>query len=351
MFVEVVRLLIVFLLTAGGFAVGQGTGGDGTNGAIIGATLGACLGYVVGGVLGRLLGQAVDQAERRIEAEPAPRLFAGALGGLILGGLVTVVALPIALVAKHAAAWPVLALAVWIGVWEGFHLGRTKSEDLLALAGLSSRPLVRATPYGPREADLVLIDTSAVLDGRLLSLVRSGFLRDAILVPRFVLDEVQTIADAQDPNRRRRGRRGLEVLEAMQRIPDVDVEVLEDEVPEHEEVDAKLVALAKRLGARLLTVDQPLQKVAELQGIRCLSLQRLTDLTKPVLVPGEMVHVAITKAGREPGQGVGYLEDGTMVVVTDAQPLIGQPVDARVTSNVQTSMGRMIFASLVDAAA
>jgi uncharacterized protein YacL len=141
------------------------------------------------------------------------------------------------------------------------------------------------------------------------------------------------------------------VLEAMQRIQDVDVEILEDEVPELEEVDAKLVALAKRLGARLLTVDQPLQKVAELQGVQCLSLQRLSDVTKPVLVPGEVVQVSITKAGKEPGQGVGYLDDGTMVVVTGAQPLIGQPVDARVTSNVQTTMGRMVFASLVGAPA
>lgn len=347
MFVELVRLFVVFLATAGGFALGDSGAVDHGSGAILGATLGACVGYVAGGLLGRLLRKAMHQAEKRIDQTPAPRLFAGAVGGLAVGGLAAVVAIPIALLVPTQLGWPVVGLVVWVGAYWGFSMGWRKSDELLALAGLSTRPLVRATPLGDLvEQDAVLVDTSAVIDGRLLSLARAGFLRDLLLIPQFVLDEIQTIADAQEPTRRRRGRRGLELLDALRHFPGVEVHVLDDEVPEYDEVDAKLIALAKRIGARLLTVDEPLQRLAELQGVSCLSLHRLSDGLKPVYVPGEVIRLPIAKPGREPGQGVGYLDDGTMVVVADATGLVGQEVDVRITSNVNTSVGRMLFASL-----
>jgi uncharacterized protein YacL len=347
MFVEIVRLFVVFLATAGGFALGD-TGASEGNGPIVGATLGACVGYVAGGLLGRLLRTAMHSAESRIEQASAPSLFAGALGGIAFGGLAAVVGVPAVTLLPTRWGWAVLGLVVWVGAYQGYVLGTRKSEDLLALAGLSSRPLVRATPLGRIvEQDAVLVDTSAVIDGRLLSLARAGFLRDALLVPQFVLDELQTIADAQDPMRRRRGRAGLELLEALRHFHGVEVHVLDDEMPEYDEVDAKLVALAKRLGVRLLTVDGALQKVAELQGVACLSLHRLSDGLQPVYKAGEVVRLPIAKEGREPGQGVGYLDDGTMVVVADAVPFLGQEVDVRITGNVQTSVGRMLFASLV----
>ena len=346
MFVEIVRLFIVFLATAGGFALGKGTGTEG-HGAILGATLGACVGYVAGGVLGRLLRQAMGQVERRIDDTPAPRLLAGSLGGIAIGGLAAVIGLPATLLLPGRIAGPIVGLAIWLGAYQGYTWGYRKSEGLLAMVGLSTRPLVRATPYSSQPAaDAILVDSSALLDGRLLNLAKSGFLRDPLLIPPFVLDEVQGIADAQDPTRRRRGRRALEVLDAIRVIPGVEVHVIDDEVPEHNEVDAKLVALAKRLRVSLLTLDEPLQHVAELQGVRCLSLQRLTETLRPVVVPGETVRVPITRSGKEPGQGVGFLDDGTMVVVGDAAELIGQDVDVRVNSNVQTSMGRMLFASI-----
>ena len=346
MFVEIVRLFVVFLATAGGFALGNGQSSEPGSGAVLGATLGACVGYVAGGLLGRLLRHAMHQAEHRLDQMPAPKLFAGAVGGLAFGGLAAVVGIPAVLLLPTQAGWPVLGIVVWLGAYQGFSLGSRKSEELLAMAGLSTRPLVRATPLGDREQDAVLVDTSAVLDGRLLSLTRAGFLRDSLLLPHFVLDEIQAIADAQDPVRRRRGRLGLEALEAIRHLPGMEVHVLDDEVPEFAEVDAKLVALAKRLDVRLLTVDGALQKVAEVQGVSCLSLHRLSDGMKPVHVPGEIIRLPIAKEGREPGQGVGYLDDGTMVVVADATNLVGQEVDVRVTSNVQTSVGRMLFASL-----
>lgn len=348
MFVEIVRLFIVFLATAGGFALGKGSGVEG-HGAIVGATLGAAVGYVAGGVLGRLMRQAMGQVEHRIDAAPAPRLLAGALGAITIGGLAAVIGIPATLLLPGRIGGPIVGLTVWLGAYQGYTWGYRKSEGLLAMVGLSTRPLVRATPYAPEPADAILVDTSAVLDGRLLSLAKAGFLRDPLLIPPFVLDEIQGIADAQEPTRRRRGRRGLEVLEALRTVPGVEVHVIDDEVPEHNEVDAKLLALAKRLRVTLLTLDEPLQRIAELQGVRCLSIQRLNDSLRPVVVAGETVHVTIARPGKEPGQGVGFLDDGTMVVVGDAADLVGHEVEVRVNSHVQTSMGQMLFASIASA--
>ncbi len=348
MFVEIVRLFVVFLATGGGFAVGAGGGGlEAGNDAILGATLGASVGYVLGGVIGRLLRRAMGVVDQRIEQAPAHRVFAGAAGGIALGGLTAVIGLPAVLLLPTRAGWPLLGLLVWVGAYQGYSYGSRKSDELLAMAGLSSRPLVRASPYGGDvEKGAVLVDTSAVIDGRLLPLARAGFLRDALLVPRFVLDELQGIADAQDLNRRRRGRRGLETLEALHEQTGVEVHVLDDEVPEHEEVDAKLVALARRLRTSLITVDEPLQRVAELQGVRCLSVLRLTESLRPAHVAGEELRLLISRPGKEAGQGVGFLDDGTLVVVTDAAALVGQEVDVSISSAVQTSRGRMLFASL-----
>jgi uncharacterized protein YacL len=346
MFVEIVRLFIVFLATAAGFAVGRGGNAEAEGGAVLGATLGACMGYVAGGVLGRLIHQVMGHVEKRLTKAPAATVLAGAVGGATLGLLSALVAAPAVVLLPGRWGWPVFGLVVWVGVYEGAGIAARRAEELLALAGLSTRPLVRATPY--RGADAALVDTSAVIDGRLLAVARAGFLQCSLLVPRFVLDELQTIADAQDPLRRRRGQRGLDLLGALQAQPGVDVHILDDEVVEHEEVDAKLLALARRLEVGLLTVDANLQRVAELQGVHCLNLDRLASGLRPVHVPGETLRIPITREGKEPGQGVGFLDDGTMVVVGDAAPLVGQEVEVRVTGNVQTSVGRMLFATVTE---
>lgn len=347
MFVEIVRLFIVFLATAAGYTLGRGNGLelDG-NGAIVGATLGACVGYVSGGIVGRLLRAAMGMVEERVDELPAGRVLAGGVGGAFVGGLSAIVAVPVVLLLPGLWGWPIFGLLVWIGACLGWRLTSRKYEDLLALAGLSTRPLVRATPYGNGDSEAHLVDTSAIIDGRLLAIVRAGFLRGPLLVPRFVLDELQTIADAQEPTRRRKGRRGLDLLDALRGHAGVDVEILDDEVVEHDEVDAKLLALARRLRVDLITVDEPLQRIAELQGVKCLSLHRLSDGMRPVHVPGEVVRLPITRAGKEPGQGVGFLDDGTMVVVADGEPLVGREVDARITGNVKTAMGNMLFATI-----
>lgn len=349
MFVEIVRLFIVILATAAGYAIGNGRGGAGAgNGPIVGAVLGACVGYVAGGVLGRLMDSAIGVAERRIDHSPAHRMLAGGVGSIVLGGLAGLMVLPAAFVFPPQVGWSSVGLVVWVGACVGYRLGASKSDELLAMAGLSSRPLVRTASYGSEAGPAVLVDTGAVVDGRLLPLVRAGFLHGALLVPCFVVDQLRAVADASDGPRRRRGRRGLEMLEALRRQPGVVVQVLDDEVPEHDDVDAKVVALARRVGAALLTMDEGLQRTAELQGVRCLSLRRLSDGLRPVYVPGERATVPIVREGREEGQGVGFLDDGTMVVVGGAAELVGQEVEVRITSNVETSVGRMLFASMAD---
>jgi len=346
-FVEITRLFIVFLATAAGYTVGRGdaVAEAAGNGAVIGATLGACVGYVAGGVLGRLLRSAMGVVEHKVEVVHPGRMLAGGVGGAFVGGLCALIGVPIVILIPGLWGWPLLALLVWTGIYLGWRIASQKYEDLLALAGLSTRPLVRATPYGG-EVEGHLLDTSAILDGRLLAVTRAGFLRGALLVPRFVLDEVQMIADAQDPVRRRKGRRGLDLLDAMRRQPGSEVHVLDDEVVEHDAVDAKLVALAKRLKVDLVTVDEPLQRVAELQGVTCLNLVRLSDGLRPVHVAGEVIRLPITREGKEAGQGVGFLDDGTMVVVGDAAGLVGREVDVRITGNVRTALGTMLFASV-----
>ncbi len=348
MFVEITRLFIVFLATAGGHELGRGSGWLGDSGEIVGATLGASIGYVAGGVIGRLVRSAMGLLEERVEQAPVAKLGAGAFGAAAIGGLAALVGVPFVILLPVLWGLPLFGLLVWIGIYFGYRLASSKFEDVLAMAGLSSRPLVRAEAFGGGEVDATLIDTSAIIDGRLLAVARAGFLNDALLVPQFVLDELQAIADAQDPVRRRKGRRGLDMLEALQRQTGISVHVVHDEVVEHDEVDAKLVALARRLRVDLITVDGPLQRVAELQGVRCLNLHRLADGLRPVHVPGEVVRIPITREGKEAGQGVGFLDDGTMVVVGDAASLVGQEVDVRITSNVKTSMGNMLFASIGD---
>lgn len=348
MFVEITRLFIVFLATAGGYELGRGSGWLGDNGEIVGATLGAGIGYVAGGVTGRLIRAAMGKVEARVEQAPVAKLGAGVFGGAAIGGIAALIGAPFLVLLPSLWGLPVFGLLVWVGVYFGYRMASSKFEEVLAMAGLSTRPLVRAEALGGGEADAVLVDTSAIVDGRLLAVARAGFLNDALLVPEFILDELQSIADAQDPVRRRKGRRGLDMLEALQRQTGIAVHVVHDDVVEQDEIDAKLVTLARRLRVGLITVDEPLQRIAELQGVRCLNLHRLADSLRPAHVPGEVVRIPITREGKETGQGVGFLDDGTMVVVGDAAEFIGHEVDVRITSNVKTSMGNMLFASVAD---
>ncbi len=194
--------------------------------------------------------------------------------------------------------------------------------------------------------DVILLDTSVIIDGRIVDIYKTRFLGGKIIIPKFVLRELQQIADSTDPIKRQRGRRGLEILNIIQNEPGIDITIHEQDFTETSEVDAKLVLLAKLLEAKILTVDFNLNRVASIQGIKVLNINELANALKPVVFPGEEMHIKLIKEGKEHNQAVGYLDDGTMVVVEDARRLIGQDVKVAVTSVLQTQAGRMIFTKL-----
>ncbi len=198
----------------------------------------------------------------------------------------------------------------------------------------------------PTRDERVLVDTSVIIDGRVADIAETGFLQGELIIPRFVLRELQTIADSSDPLKRTRGRRGLDILNRIQKDPHIDVKIHETDFPEIPEVDAKLVKLAKLVDARIFTNDYNLNKVAEFQQVRVLNVNDLANALKPVILPGEAMNVRIVREGKEAGQGVAYLDDGTMVVVNNGRDHIGQKLNVTVTSVLQTSAGRMIFADI-----
>jgi len=194
--------------------------------------------------------------------------------------------------------------------------------------------------------DMILLDTSVIIDGRIADICKTGFLDGKFIVPRFVLKELQQIADSSDSLKRERGRRGLDILGKLQKSPNIDIKIHNEDFMDVKEVDLKLVKLAKVLGAKIFTNDYNLNKVSEIQGIRVLNLNELAGALRPVVLPGEMLETRLVKEGKEYNQGVGYLGDGTMIVVDNGRRLIGQNVNVVVGSVLQTAAGRMIFGKL-----
>lgn len=205
------------------------------------------------------------------------------------------------------------------------------------------------TPSGPSNVrrtqsnDTKILDTNVIIDGRILDICETSFIEGKMVIPRFVLNELQYIADSADVLRRNRGRRGLDILHRMQKSPNIDVRIVEEDFPDIREVDAKLIALAKQMGGKVITNDFNLNQVAELQSVIVLNINELANAVKPVILPGETMNVRVIKEGKEQAQGVAYLDDGTMVVVENGRHLIGQTLDVIVTSILQTTAGRMIF--------
>ena len=206
--------------------------------------------------------------------------------------------------------------------------------------------VVKAFKTRVEEEHAKIIDTSVIIDGRIVDVCEAGFIEGTFIIPQFILQELQHIADSADSLRRARGRRGLDILHKIQKMSNITVKIIDEDFPKIKEVDAKLVALARLLGAKIITNDFNLNKVAELQGVTVLNLNELANALKPVVLPGETMNIFIVKEGKEFNQGVGYLDDGTMVVVDNARRLINQQMDVVVTSVLQTTAGRMIFAKL-----
>lgn len=208
-------------------------------------------------------------------------------------------------------------------------------------------PYVRFVPHEV-DVPLVVVDTSVLIDGRIARVCETGFFSSALVIPSFVLKELHVIADSKDPIRQARGRRGLDVLNELRRIKHLDIRTPESQVARRQDVDAKLVFIAQSMRAKLLTTDFNLAKMAEFQGVQCLNLNQLSKSLRPELLLGEVVNIELARPGKDEGQAVGYLEDGSMVVVVDGRKHIGHRVEAEVTSVLPTAGGKMIFARLVN---
>jgi uncharacterized protein YacL len=280
--------------------------------------------------------------EMQLEKVTLRRLIGGAVGALVglLGALLLSMVLAhtaMGLVQRSFTSVTALVMFTYLGL----AIGATKGDmlNLDAFGGVFS-----GEPSGA--AQCKLLDTSVIIDGRIADICTAQFLDGVLLIPQFVLRELQMVADSADPLKRQRGRRGLEILQRMQKNEVLRVEIAEDDFPQIPDVDMKLIELAKRYSAKILTNDYNLNKVATLQGIEVLNINQLANALKPVVLPGEPMRVFILREGKEFGQGVAYLDDGTMVVVDGARRLINRAVDILVTSVHQTTAGKMIFGKL-----
>ncbi len=297
--------------------------------------------------LGAAAAAAVIIFELRVRALSIKRLLGAVLGsvlgiaGAALFGMVLSGSLPPGGTRALLQLF-VLMLMSYIGLM----VGASKGDLLNFTGGLAE---LFAGERGGK-LSLKILDTSVIIDGRIADVVDTGFLEGTLLVPEFVLRELQIVADSSDSSRRQRGRRGLDILQKMQANPAFAVRIVEDDFPQLREVDLKLIELAKKMGAPIVTNDFNLSKVARLHQVRVLNLNDLANSLKPLVLPGEKMNVVVLKEGKEYNQGVGYLDDGTMVVVDHARRMIGRAVEITVTSVLQTASGKMIFGKLEEPA-
>jgi len=295
---------------------------------------------IIGLFIGFMVALFVIQIEESIRRVSLRIIFGGVVGmivGLLIALMLAYGLNFVSLENQQVLPW-IYALLTCIMAYLGLLIGSKKIEEFsLSFLGIGQ---------SRDSSDHRVLDTSVIIDGRIADIADTGFLHGNLIVPRFVLDELQYIADSSDSVKRSRGRRGLDILNRMQRSVGINIEIMDQDFPKLKGVDAKLVALAKKMNAKIVTNDFNLNKVAELQGIKILNVNELANALKPVVLPGETMSVKIIKEGKEPGQGVAYLDDGTMIIVDHAQKHQGANVEVLVTSVLQTTAGRMIFSEL-----
>jgi uncharacterized protein YacL len=296
--------------------------------------------------LGALLGLGVVLFEWKLRRISLTRLIGAAIGSVlgIFGAYLFALVIRNSLAPSHTQSFlqiMVMLLMAYVGLIVGANKG-----DLLNLAALGG------IFGGERQSkrSYKILDTSVIIDGRIADIAETGFLDGIIVTPQFVLRELQLVADSADSLKRNRGRRGLDILQRLQKIATVQIQIVEDDFPAVREVDLKLIELAKLYEGKIITNDFNLNKVAQLQGVQVLNINELANSLKPIVLPGEAMKVFILKEGKEYNQGVAYLDDGTMVVVDNARKMIGKTVDISVTSVLQTTAGKMIFGKWDDRA-
>lgn len=330
----VIRIFFLALCTLGGFAISHSKPD---------LVQGGFVGLLVGFGMGSLL-IALDEMLKGFSL----RAFSAATFGLFLGTMISLMVDRSGLfefVDDVKVRWVVrLALFVSFGYIGMVLAMRSNKEDFSLII-----PYVRFASQNKPD-NLLLLDTSAIIDGRIADLIESNFIEGTVVVPKFVLRELQQVADSSDPIKRARGRRGLEMLNRIQQNNRNEIKIHEGDFPEEKEVDGKLIRLAKALNAKLYTTDFNLGKIAELQSVQYVNLGELSNALKPVILPGEVLSLRIVREGKDKGQGVGYLNDGTMVVVNHAQNFVGQQAQVQVQSLLQTGAGVIVFAELRTAA-
>jgi uncharacterized protein YacL len=295
-------------------------------------------------VLGALAASSVIVFELRVRALSIKRLLGAVLGSVLGIAGAALFAMVLAETLPPGGTRALLQLFVLMLMsYVGLTVGASKG-DLLNFTG--SLADLFAGERTSSKRSVKILDTSAIIDGRISDVVETGFLEGTLLVPEFVLRELQVVADSSDSSRRQRGRRGLDMLQKMQANPSLAVQVTEQDFPQLREVDLKLIELARKIAAPIVTNDFNLSKVAQLHHVRVLNLNDLANSLKPLVLPGEKMNVFVLKEGKEYNQGVGYLDDGTMVVIDHARRMIGRAVDITVTSVLQTASGKMIFGKL-----
>jgi uncharacterized protein YacL len=302
------------------------------------------LSSLAAGALGIAIGLFFVWFELRLERASLKRLIGAAVGSIlgIAGSVMMGHLLNLTAISKNSLSFFQVTLLLLM-TYGGLVLGANKGDllNLSALGGLFA---------GERQSrkHFKILDTSVIIDGRIADIGETGFIDGVLIIPQFVLRELQMIADSSDSLKRNRGRRGLDILQRMQKMGTIQVQIVEDDFPAIREVDLKLIELARQYEGKIVTNDFNLNKVAQLQGVPVLNVNELANALKPVVLPGEIMRVFILKEGKEYNQGVAYLDDGTMVVVDNARKMISKTIDISVTSVLQTTAGKMIFGKYDD---
>jgi uncharacterized protein YacL len=300
--------------------------------------------FLVSPFINQLILTAVDYMEKSVQKIPANEILfgtVGAIAGLVIASLVGV------LFAHVSFFWSVVAviLSVVMAI-VGADIAVRKREELMALFSNIKKSTGSKDKKGKEslKGEAKVLDTSVIIDGRIFDICQTGFVEGSLIIPTFVLEELRHIADSSDGLKRNRGRRGLDILNRIQKELNIDVQIYEKDFPDIAEVDSKLLKLAQVLNGKVVTNDYNLNKVAEFQGVPVLNINELANAVKPVVLPGEEMRIQIIKDGKESGQGIAYLDDGTMIVVEGGKRHINEIMDVIVTSVLQTAAGRMIFA-------
>ncbi|MGO1370058.1 MAG: PIN/TRAM domain-containing protein [Senegalia sp. (in: firmicutes)] len=295
--------------------------------------------------LGNSIGSSVESELQRI---PATDIILGAVG-LIVGLIIAyLISQPIFNLEIPYITVPAAVVVYLLFGYLGLNVATKKREDFAGLTNLFKKTVVKEDgvkiEYPKSRVKPKVLDTSVIIDGRIADICRTGFMEGPLIIPEFVLDELQHIADSSDSLKRNRGRRGLDILNMIQKEIDIEVVIHDKDFEDISEVDSKLLKLGQFLNGMVVTNDYNLNKVAEFHGVEVLNINELANAVKPVVLPGEEMHVQVMKDGKESGQGIAYLDDGTMIVVDGGKKHIGEALDVMVTSVLQTAAGRMIFA-------